>query len=269
MNWRNYQDLLDDIRIKLIPQLPKNISKVYGVPRSGMLPAYIVANHFSIPAGMAGTEALSGDRVLKRDGQGPILLIDDSLYRGGSMKAAQQAMGFTPDIKAVVYAQQANVDMVDFFADKVEGPRVFEWNLFDCGITEKTMFDIDGVVCFDPPMFDDDGEKYQYYLRNATPFLIPKRKVHSFCTSRLDRWRTITHAWMVDNDIRYENLYMHPATTADERRRMGNQNKLKAERYRESNAQLFVESHDHHADMIARISKKPVISIESKQLFRG
>lgn len=266
MNFKSYTDMVRDVHQKLIPQLPRNVSAVYGVPRSGMFPAYLIATALHVPLGVAGQKVVAGDRVTERK-NGIALLVDDSLYKGGSIKRAQAAV-HAPCEKVVVYAQEHNKHIVSYYADIVEGPRVFEWNLFACGVTEKTIFDIDGVLCFDPPVFDDDGASYQAALRNAIPYRLPKRQVHSLCTNRLERWRDITEAWMKSYGIEYKNLYMQQYKTANERRKAGNANHFKASVYKNSDAQLFVESHDHHAKQIATLSKKPVVSVESMRLFK-
>jgi len=272
MNWKSYRDLMYDVHTKLIPKIQqrKDITAVFGVPRSGMIPASLVANALHVPLGIAGcADTYQGDRVPARKNKGTVLLIDDSLYKGGALNRAKSYLKSAGEniVTAVVYAQNHNIFTINYYADLVEGPRVFEWNLFGCGITERTMFDIDGVLCFDPSAFDDDGSAYQSCITNAVPYKLPKRKVHALCTSRLERWRKITEEWLKKHNVEYDQLLMHPAENAEKRRKSGNMNQLKAERYKASKAILFVESHDLNARTIAKISQKPVISIESMRLF--
>lgn len=267
MNWKNIENLIYNTRTKLIPKLPRDISAVYAVPRSGAIPAYIIASYFGVPMGFAGTNLMAGDRVSKQNKTGPVLLIDDSLDSGRSMKRSIELMENKNYLTAVIYAKETNKNLVDFYVELVDSPRIFEWNLFDCGFTEKIIFDIDGVLCLDPPMIDHDDIKYQTYIHNATPYLIPQRKVYALCTSRLERWRGITDEWLQKYNITYKELIMHPAKKAEERRKLKNGNILKAEYYVQSTARLFVESHDTHAKEIAKLSKKPVISTQSMNLF--
>jgi uncharacterized HAD superfamily protein len=269
MKWKNIKNLIHDTRTKLIPQLPRDISAVYAVPRSGSIPAFVIASYFSIPMGFVGTGAMAGNRISKQTKTGPILIIDDSLNKGTAIKQAQLLMEYEKNtiLTAVVYCKDVNLHLVDFYAECIEDQRVFEWNLFDCRKTNRTIFDIDGVLCLDPPMRDNDGLDYQNYVKNATPYLIPQRKVYSLCTSRLERWRGITEEWLQKYNVTYKELIMHPAKNAKQRRKLKNGNVLKAEYYKQSKAKLFVESRDKHAKEIATLSNKPVISIQSMEIF--
>lgn len=268
MNWKSYSDLIFDIHTKLLPKLPP-VSAVYGIPRSGVIPAYVIAQALNVPLAMVGMrEAYSGDRVpLLPRNYGVELLVDDSIYKGGTLKK-YLSISKAPCVTVAIYAQKENVGMVDYYAELVEGPRVFEWNLFNSKTTENTIFDIDGVLCLDPPMYDDDGPIYQNYIANAVPYLIPNRTVHSLCTGRISRWREITEKWLSKYGISYNTLIMNNTPSAQDRRVKGKVNEQKAEWYLSSKAILFVESHDHNAAVISSISGKDVVSIESKKLFR-
>ena len=59
-----YEMMYDDIMHLLIPQLPRDIVAVFGIPRSGLIPASIVSSEFNIPMGVVGCDAIfGGNRV--------------------------------------------------------------------------------------------------------------------------------------------------------------------------------------------------------------
>ena len=62
MNIKTYADLYADT-LALIPRLPQ-IQAVYGVPRSGMLPAAIIATELNVPLGMVGARGHYGGQRL-------------------------------------------------------------------------------------------------------------------------------------------------------------------------------------------------------------
>lgn len=62
--------------------------------------------------------------------------------------------------------------------------------------------DIDGVLCADPtPEENDDGEKYRHFLLNTPPLFIPKVTIGTLVTSRLEKYRPETEAWLQKNHV--------------------------------------------------------------------
>ena len=271
MEFRSITNLEQDIREYILPHLPRDIGTVYGCPRSGMLPATIIATAIGADLGIVGqnTPLLSGDRkrnfILPNKGK-KVLLVDDSSNTGSAMALNKKALGIDC-LTCAVYTRKVNRDKLDFAGPTVEGYRFFEWQFQGAGITKESYFDMDGVLCQDPKPFDDDGKEYQDALRNAKPLYLPQVKIKAICTNRLDRWRGITEEWLAKYNVQYDHLIMQPFKTAAERRKQGNPGKYKAKHYKKSDAKLFVESHNSQAKVIADESGKPCLSIESMKLF--
>lgn len=263
-------DLYHDI-VGMLHKLPP-VDVVLGVPRSGMLPATMIATELGLPLGVAGGDFIGGgvrltgsfsqkaDRPLEGS---RILLVDDTVNTGGSMRSSQAATGL-PCITCSVYA--ASEGTVDFYGSILPFPRVFSWNLFHHVVLDETLVDMDGVLCLDPIPFDDDGYAYQNALINTVPLHRPK-KVRGIVTNRIERWRGITEDWLAAHHISYEFLVMRPHATAALRRLDVSPGAYKATVYADSGATLFIESSDTQAAEIAQLSKKPVISVESYRLF--
>lgn len=272
MNFASCQDLTCDV-LELVPYCAeRRVSAIYGVPRSGMLPATILATALHLPLGMAGGQARTGRRVdaapLHLDG--PALLIDDSVNHGGSMKTARAAMVGMNFVTAAVYMTPGSERLVDTFVRHLPGPRVFQWNLFHCQKTPQIMFDLDGVFCFDPTVHDDDGPEYQAALREALPKRTATWPVGWITTNRIERWRGITLDWLSRHRIEVANdVLMQPYETASERRAATTPAAFKAQCYCEARGcLLFVESHQSQAVEIARLSGRPVLALDTMRLCK-
>lgn len=266
MHFKSINDMVFDIKTKLIPKLPKDIGTVYGVPRSGMIPASIVSTILGANLGVVGQKSFHGKRIANFTKMGDkVLIVDDSMYRGGAMSEALKLHN-GPCYTCAIYVSPEIKNNVNYFAEILPGPRFFEWNFLGIKATEDFVFDMDGVICEDPKVYDDDGSAYQREIESIKPLYIPQVKIKAICTNRIERWRPQTEAWLRRNSVIYDKLLMQPFQTAVERRLKSTSAGFKAQYYI-NNGSLFVESHDVHAKEIAKITKKPVLSIESMKLF--
>lgn len=269
MNFKSIKDLAVDIREQLIPKLPRNIGIVYGVARSGLLPASIIATTIGAKLGTAGDIARCGDRGEYCDsGSGMrVLIVDDSIYGGGAMRHAKSLLIGDNFLTCAVYASSKAIDKVDYYGMVLDGPRFFEWNFNGIKATEEFMFDMDGVICEDPKVYDDDGIKYQNEIKRVKPLYLPQVNIKVICTNRIERWRPETEEWLKNYNVRYDTLIMQPFDTAVERRIKSNPGIYKATHFKESTATVFIESHDWQAQKMSELVKKPILSIESMTLF--
>lgn len=270
MNFKSIKDLTYDIRYGILPKLPSNIGIVYGIARSGILPASIIATAIGAKLGIAGeTPSIGARSLLMQQNKSGVLLVDDSIYGGGALYRGLALMKGTPCTTCVVYASEKSKDKVDIYGMVLEGPRMFEWNFNGIKATEDYMFDMDGVICTDPAVFDDDGSSYRNEIINGVKSLyLPQVKIYGICTNRIERWRPETEAWLDRHGVSYEKLIMQPYTTAVERRKNSDPATYKAEHYFNSKATVFVESHKAQALKIAQLSMKPVLCIENMILYQ-
>jgi hypothetical protein len=274
MRFKSFCDLSRDIQVRLLPQLPRDISIVYGIPRSGMVPATIVATTLGATLASVGGPPAFGSRrkhkILPEGGKS--LLIDDSIHTGKAMSAAIASLGGDSaiDYRCAVYAHSQSLASVDFFAEILDGPRIFQWNFTGISATKTFCWDLDGVICTNPTVYDDDGEEYRYHIVNdVRPLYLPQVKVKGIVTNRIERWRPETEKWLHQFGVQYERLLMQPWRTASERREKSGPAEFKAEHLIRLGASAFIESHDGQAQRIAAITGRPVLSIESMRLFNG
>lgn len=281
MHYRSTGQLNADI-VRWADSLPKDIDLVVGIPRSGMLAATMMALHLHVP--LADLDGLLAGRVLnagQRMGEQPqhvidsarrILVLDDSINKGGSMREAQDKLAAAaPELSgrvvwgATYVAPGSAKGLVEHWYESIPQPRAFEWNIMHHADLAEACMDIDGVLCPDPDEDqNDDGPRYEEFLTQTPARLVPGTTVGWLVTARLERYREQTEEWLRDNGIRYGELLMHPAESAEQRRREQSHASFKAEAYRRTKAWLFIESSVEQAVVIADTVRRPVYCTDQR-----
>jgi uncharacterized HAD superfamily protein len=191
------------------------------------------------------------------------LLVDDSISAGGAMAGACAALEhLLVDRKMTTLAIYGlpTSPKVDVVFRVVPLPRVFEWNLMHHDILRAACVDIDGVLCADPTVAqNDDGQRYLEFLRHAKPVAIPTKRVARLVTSRLEKYRAPTEDWLARHGVEYDELVMLDLPDAATRRRLGVHGSFKGQVYRDCACTLFIESEVAQARQIATISGKDVL----------
>lgn len=283
MYFRTYKDLNQGI-LKHLADLPENIDLIVGVPRSGLMLAAILSCYLNLPLtslddfldGRLFTSGITKPKTgwIKSINEArKILIVEDSVSSGNSIKMAKKrivenSLYANKCIYFAAYVSPESIDTVDFYIEKLPGPRIFQWNFMQHEFLEESCSDIDGVLCEDPtPKENDDGENYRHFLLNARVKLIPRRKIKYLVTARLEKYRLETEQWLSQHHIQYEELIMLNVESAEERRKLGSHASFKADFYRKINAPLFIESEDEQAREIFRLTNKPVFCIDSQQFY--
>lgn len=275
IEYRSFPDMNEAI-LRNLHRLPRDIDLVVGIPRSGMLPANLIALYLNKPyvdidSYVEGRIYTSGDRgqsVSLKDVR-KVLIMDDSIAYGRTKEKVLQKLNTIKSgnrkeyVYGVVYASREGKEKVDFYCEIVEGTRAFQWNLFHHQtIIPHSCFDIDGVLCPDPTV-DDDGPLYTAYIASAPILHKPSVEIDTIVTTRLEKYRDVTEGWLRSHGIKYKRLVMLDMPTKEERTRWGKHGIFKGEIYRDSDCYLFVESSLLQAEDIVRISHKPVFCIET------
>ena len=262
MNYVSLAQLVEDTKL-FITKLPRrDITGVIGIPKSGMIPATIIACELRVPLAPLG-----GTFWKDAPTSGTILLVDDSIGTGGQMKKAMKYVELPSGCNLMKAAIYSTIDVagfggvVDVCHKIIAKPRVFEWNIWNHHKIYYSMVDMDGILCLDPTVPDDDGPAYEDAIRNAVLLHVPAFELAGVVTGRLERWRGITEEWLAKNGITYRSLHMSPHATARARRQARDVPSMKAKVYAESTAKLFIESEDRQARRICAESKRPVLSL--------
>ena len=101
------------------------------------------------------------------------------------------------------------------------------------------------------------------------PQVVPRHRLHSVVTARLEKYRPETEAWLARHGIACDRLVMLEGMTDAERRRTRPQGRFKAAAFvADAGAALFVESESWQAREIARgAGGKAVFDYQSRALM--
>ncbi len=285
LHYRSVADLNSQI-VAMAARLPRDLDVIVGVPRSGLLAGSLLSLHLNLPFTdvdglIEGRVFTSGARLAGQQQEKlqpnllsekrTVLVIDDSVYAGNQFRLTKkvlEAAGLVHTLYyAAVFIRPESEKHVDFFGDVVPAPRMFEWNFMHHKHLARACMDIDGVLCRDPDEHEnDDGDKYQGFLSEADPLYLPTRPVGWLVTCRLEKYRASTEAWLKKHGVQYGELVMmdHPDQAA--RRAAGNHGEYKAEVYKKTGAQMFIESSIRQAVTIADLSGKPVLCMDTREM---
>ena len=272
--------LIRDCKNLLLPQLAElKLKGVVGIPRSGMLPASMIAMWLNLPLyfldpqnnllPMSGATKFGGLRMLDYKGSnGRLLIVDDTVYAGTAMNNVKSRL-MEDAYFCSVYCRPASELKPDFYARDLSPPHLLEWNLFNCIYIEHALLDFDGIFSPNVPYeICIDEERYVEYIKNVKPFphRIPKTHCKGIVTARLEKYRSITEDWLRRHGIKYGFLQMYP--TEDEAKRDKNHveesSTFKAKIFSQSDAKFFIESEIAEAVRIRKKSGKFVICPEEK-----
>ena len=282
MHYRSIADLNATV-LSALNRLDPELELVVGVPRSGMIPAQLVSVMANIRLAdldgyvdgrVYGTGRTKAEGLRDRAaGARKVLVIDDSINSGTSMAEARArvaAAGLGDDVTfAAVYGSKAHHPEADLVFETVPWPRMFQWNFMHHSLLQSACIDIDGVLCHDPTAAEnDDGDAYRAFLANARPLYRMSRPLGTLVTSRLEKYRAETEAWLAAQGLRYRRLVMLDLPSKAERQRLAAHGLFKGTFYRDDPATLFIESETRQARRIAEIAGKPVLCLETHRMIR-
>ena len=278
MYYRNISDL-NNIILKRLSILPRDFDLIVGIPRSGMLPANLLALYLNKP--YTDLNSFVNGHIYKSGARGQffdiksfqkILVVDDSIASGSAIQKCKDSLHeISADFSlsfCAIYIVPGKEKLVDYYFETIPQPRYFQWNILNHTALEKSCFDIDGVLCADPTEDqNDDGPKYIDFILNAPPLFVPGVKIGTIVTSRLEKYRTETETWLIKNNVKYNDLVMLDLPNKEARQRANSHAEHKANTYKLGNYVLFVESSLNQALEINRITKKPVVCTENFEMI--
>lgn len=283
MNYRSIADLANAIDIGLC-KIPNAVDLIVGVPRSGMLAASIIALKLNLP--LTDLNSFIENRVLNsgstRNKRGElkrtldarnVLIVDDSIYSGGSIKKTKDILSEVKLEIAIFYCAifvtQKSKKLCDIFFEIVEPPRMFEWNVMHHPLLNECCVDIDGILCDDPSdKQNDDGVNYIEFIRTAQSRHKNEQFIGHLVTSRLEKYREQTEYWLKSVGVNYGTLHMLDLPDAITRRKLSAHGSFKGEIYKSlKSTSLFIESEIDQAASICAYSGKPVLCLPLNKMF--
>lgn len=280
--FKSYEDLVEDIRKNIGKVQGFEFDLVVGVPRSGMIPAYIISAYLNIDC--TDVDSLVANKPLQRgitrNTKGSlnlpqeatqILLVDDSIYSGKSFEQAKNKIPaeLATRVKTLaVYSSDLGKKMIDIYLEYLDGTKLFEWGIFHNNIISKTCIDVDGVLCRDPrPEENDDGEKYLNFIKNASPLFIPTGEAYALVSNRLEKYRAETEVWLKKHGVKYRRLVLLNLPTKEDRLKIDAGIEHKGKFFKNFDAVFFIESSYNQAISIAKVSGKPVYCVDKNKFI--
>ena len=271
---------LNDMNVLLVKNLHRikqiDFDVIVHLPRSGTIPASILATHMRAPfasvdefcAGIVNTRKAEYKTLHK------ILLVDDSIRTGNQLKdAVERIKAARPDAlihSLCVYSTVISDRIYDatmVLSEHHDVDYIYPWFLWKTKRIKKVAFDMDGVLCRDCTKDEDDeGEKYLNFLNTAPQKFKTDFVLGAIVTGRLERYRPQTEEWLARHGVQYRELIMGPWSSNAERKQ-ANPAVWKADLYRRSHFKLFVESSEREALVIAARSQKKVWCIDTQRAY--
>ena len=270
--------LIKDCRDLLLPQVANlELRGILGIPRSGMLPASMLAMWLNLPLYtldplgkpfvLSAMDEFGGRRMKDHKSTvGKLLVVDDTIYSGAAMLDIRSKMWEHAYFSCVYFRPKSNFKP-DFYARELKPPHLLEWNLFNCTYIEHALLDFDGIFSPNVPREAcKDETKYIEYIKNVEPFYhrIPKTRCKGIVTARLEKYRDITEEWLERHGISYDFLKMYPTEQREKRDKnhIEESSTFKANVFSNSDAKFFIESELAEAVRIREKSGKFVICPE-------
>lgn len=266
--FKSYAELARDVKV-WCNHLPE-FSAVGGIPRSGLLVANLISLYRNIP--------LISNKPYKsreREVSGPVLWVDDSSWTGSSIRRFRESSYGSDKVRIKTACYMCNNRVVGefdhVFLNTEQVNHLMEWSTLHIPFNSYTMTDLDGVLCEDWSGLEE-GEyesKYRKHVESAKCLIKPTYPLLGIVTSRLEKWRPETEAWLRVHGIEYESLYMNPAISSQERLNSDGFAGWKSRCYQSySKAQLFIESSSDQAKAISFRTEKPVLDMEKQKLYQ-
>jgi len=273
---------IEHLNLAIVNNLDKirslNIDLIVGIPRSGMLPASLIATHLQLP--FVDVDGYNSHRWYIRNKKVTVpsdipnkplrvLLVDDTINTGNAMRNVLGSLRKSNDtvIKFAVYGSPKNrLEDIDFVCEECPLPRAFQWNIWKHNDAKNWATDMDGVLCRDPSKRENDkGPRLEQFYRTAdTKFLFTK-PIKYVITSREEHFRKVTEEWLSKNNIAYEKLIMKPTGNPG-----GNQahGEYKAAMLNQmSEIQLYIESDPKQAKVISQLINIPIWCTDNQKLY--
>jgi orotate phosphoribosyltransferase len=276
VNYRSVADLNDDV-VNWIARLPRDFDLIVGVPRSGLLVANLLSLHLNLPLAdvdglVRGATLGAGHRLGRRLDGGPeaplkVLVVDDSIWSGRQLAQVRrriEAAGLPHEILyGAVYALPAATDLVDYYYEKLDIPRAFEWNILHHPYLNTSCVVADGLL-WPAGAFET---KALPLPPPPVPQFLPTQEIGWLIADAPEACHGAIEDWLARHEVRYRALVllgMGAPSSQSEREALAGR---KAAIYRRAGAWIFVEPDQVQAVAIANLTSRPVFCAQTRQMI--
>lgn len=269
IRFKSYGDLGRDIT-KNFMKFSGDWDLVVGIPRSGMVPAYMIAlalnvnctdisswvNNYPLKKGMT--------RGLRKEITSPweakkVLIVDDSIMSGNSLKSELEALPEWLSSRAstlAVYSSKPFRKDVNIILEFLPHPRAFEWNVFHHKVISRSCVSLEGMI----RKGDLNNNKTDLSFR-----YIPSGVVDTIVSCQNESSRHEVETLLIKNGVSYRELIMADSDTNI--MALESLVKFKIETFKASAAELFIEDDSDQAKIICREAKKPVFCLNDNCIY--
>jgi len=245
VRWVRTADLVNDASV-LCDRLPADLAGVVGIPRSGLLPATVIATKRHLPLWTVrdGQLVAAGggyrmDNYKPRAGR--LLLVDDTVARGRTLaRLAGAGLGIDKMVVAAIYVSPGSESKVDVYHATLPPPHLLEWNIWHSPYAQHLAYDLDGIICHNPPRQDD-------------PRWLPCKFPPTIITARPEAERSATEAWLTRYGVQWRELIMWPGSAGDRSAaKVGQWKARQVLSLPSDQAEFYIESEPGVADVIRK-----------------
>jgi len=279
MTGRNYRFFSMEDAFLLSQNMIRKLSSceidvVIGIPRSGLMVASLVALKLGKPLSTPDT-FIEGKvwRSKKIDGKEKpvnVLLIEDVVHQGRalaeSLEALKQYQASLKITKAALLVYSQTKHLVDIYEEVIGTHTMLEWAFLHHRLSLNTAFDLEGVLCEKVPEgCDDHEEKYARWIKDAKAYLIPVYEVDCIVSSRLEKYRPETEAWLKKNGVKYKELILWDVPSNKDRKNLFS--KYKIDILTRLQPKLYIESSNEVSKDIWQATKIPVLCADEMMMY--
>lgn len=243
-------------------RLPRSYDLVIGIPRTGLTIAGIISDYFAIPLSTPDLlPSFWAARDTPKKEIRSILIVEDGTTFGSRLFPAKaKAYDFFPGSTVHIGSLLVNKETIplDTYGFMLCDRTVAEWQLLHIEFSQNVASDLDGVLCQDPPKFNDETD-YIDWMARAIPYRKPIYCLSAIITSRPEKYKGITEDWLKENDIRYQRLIMSIDGVSTMVQKAAAINKYQPD--------FFLESNDGTAKELHLRTGVPVICISTMRLY--
>ncbi|UXZ55431.1 phosphoribosyltransferase [Halomonas sp. 7T] len=267
--FKSYGDLGRDIN-KNFEKFSGDWDLVVGIPRSGMVPAYMIAlalnvnctdisswvNNYPLKKGM--TRGLKNELTLPWEAK-KVLIVDDSIMSGNSLKSEIEALPAWLSSRAstlAVYSSKPFRKDVDIVLEFVPHPRAFEWNIFHHKVISRSCISLEGMI----KKSEEENNKNEINFR-----YIPSGLIDTIVSCQSKSKRQEVESLLAERGVSYRELVM--SDSEDNVMTLENLINFKVGKFTDSSSDLFIEYDSYQARIICQEAKKPVFCIKDNCMY--
>lgn len=260
IRFRGFADLNRAI-VRALPELPRDLDLVVGVPRSGMLVANLLALHLNLPftdlEGFLEGRLIGTGRRKLRDradvGTRKALVVDDSVASGREMRRVRARVseaGLEDEVLfAAAFVRPEGTDLVDFAFEILPGKRCFEWNIMHHPWLNYCCVALEEVLSACPPPGSGGGR----FPPESKALHLPAVEIGHVFSFHPESERPAVAAWLAKHGVRHGELVM-AGRPEDALRTL-------TRAYRDSRARLLIVGDHASAAAISQRAGLPVLSL--------